>query len=171
MSLIDNESLNNGSPESLVRQQSLLHGANSRYLEVVGSNTYQNLNNPTTEQLKKCFGIKHFFGNVIYDTNDFIHSNADKLCDDIVAIFHKSTCSFGFVTHLFGAELRVLKNKGSIPLGLKFRVSPIPHFEYNNVESVSTFTQDFHSRLDYLLRTLVHARPHFIRCIKVLILV
>jgi dachs protein len=31
---------------------------------------------------------------------------------------------------------------------------------------VSTLTQDFHTRLDNLLRTLVHAKPHFIRCIK-----
>lgn len=30
---------------------------------------------------------------------------------------------------------------------------------------MSTLTQDFHTRLDNLLRTLVHARPHFVRCI------
>lgn len=33
-------------------------------------------------------------------------------------------------------------------------------------EPVSTLTQDFHTRLDNLLRTLVHARPHFVRCIR-----
>ena len=32
-------------------------------------------------------------------------------------------------------------------------------------EPVSTLTQDFHTRLDNLLRTLVHAKPHFVRCI------
>lgn len=31
---------------------------------------------------------------------------------------------------------------------------------------MSTLTQDFHTRLDNLLRTLVHARPHFVRCIR-----
>lgn len=30
-----------------------------------------------------------------------------------------------------------------------------------------TLTQDFHTRLDGLLQTLVHCRPHFIRCVKV----
>lgn len=30
----------------------------------------------------------------------------------------------------------------------------------------STLTQDFHTRLDNLLRTLVHARPHFVRCLR-----
>ena len=33
-------------------------------------------------------------------------------------------------------------------------------------EPVSTLTQDFHTRLDNLLRTLVHAKPHFVRCIR-----
>lgn len=32
--------------------------------------------------------------------------------------------------------------------------------------SASTLTQDFHTRLDNLLRTLVHARPHFVRCLR-----
>ena len=31
---------------------------------------------------------------------------------------------------------------------------------------MSTLTQDFHTRLDNLLRTLVHAKPHFIRCVR-----
>lgn len=30
----------------------------------------------------------------------------------------------------------------------------------------SSLTQDFHTRLDNLLRTLVHARPHFVRCLR-----
>ena len=36
----------------------------------------------------------------------------------------------------------------------------------NGDEPVSTLTQDFHTRLDNLLRTLVHAKPHFVRCIR-----
>ena len=36
----------------------------------------------------------------------------------------------------------------------------------NGDEPISTLTQDFHTRLDNLLRTLVHARPHFVRCIR-----
>lgn len=36
----------------------------------------------------------------------------------------------------------------------------------NGDEPVSTLTQDFHTRLDNLLRSLVHARPHFVRCVK-----
>lgn len=36
----------------------------------------------------------------------------------------------------------------------------------NGDEPISTLTQDFHTRLDNLLRTLVHARPYFVRCIR-----
>ncbi|KFM58640.1 Unconventional myosin-VIIb, partial [Stegodyphus mimosarum] len=54
-----------------------------------------------------------------------------------------------------------------VPRGVSFRISPTAHTDLQNGdEPVSTLTQDFHSRLDNLLRTLVHAKPHFIRCIK-----
>lgn len=39
-------------------------------------------------------------------------------------------------------------------------------YRLNGDEPVSTLTQDFHTRLDNLLRTLVHARPHFVRCLR-----
>ncbi|OTF78491.1 Myosin X-like protein [Euroglyphus maynei] len=163
-SLIDYESINNGTAESLVAKQSSLHGSNSRYLEM--ANMYEN---DLTLRLRS-FGIRHFYGNVIYDTSDFIESNSDRLSDDVVTIFHKAQCSFGFASHLFGSELRVLKNRGMQPLGIQFRISPVhtPAPVANSKEPpTTTFTQDFHSRLDNLLRILVHARPHFIRCIKI----
>lgn len=39
-------------------------------------------------------------------------------------------------------------------------------FRLNGDDPVSTLTQDFHTRLDNLLRTLVHAKPHFVRCVR-----
>ena len=56
--------------------------------------------------------------------------------------------------------------------GALFRISPTsashPDHQLLNGsdEPVSTLTQDFHTRLDNLLRTLVHAKPHFVRCIR-----
>ena len=60
-----------------------------------------------------------------------------------------------------------------VPRGASFRISPTStsnqHLNtdtlLNGDEPVSTLTQDFHTRLDNLLRTLVHAKPHFVRCI------
>merc|ERR1719232_2164203 len=59
------------------------------------------------------------------------------------------------------------------PRGATFRISPTSTSHANGTidtllngdEPVSTLTQDFHTRLDNLLRTLVHAKPHFVRCI------
>lgn len=140
------------------------HHANLRYVEVA-NRVKPNL---IGERLNRCFGIKHFVSDVVYDTSDFLEANSDRLCDDIVAVFHKSNCSFGFASHLFGAELRMLNNKAQgQPRGIKFRVAPTVNLDAETLEPVTTFTQDFHTRLDNLLRTLVHARPHFVRCIKV----
>jgi len=53
------------------------------------------------------------------------------------------------------------------PRGVRFRISPTSHTDLlNGDDPISTLTQDFHTRLDNLLRTLVHAKPHFIRCVR-----
>ena len=54
-----------------------------------------------------------------------------------------------------------------MPRGVSFRISPTSSSDLlNGDEPVSTLTQDFHTRLDNLLRTLVKSKPHFIRCIR-----
>lgn len=58
------------------------------------------------------FGIRHFAGRVLYDTSRFLETNRDVVPDDIVSVFHKSTCNFGFATHLFGSELKALYSYG-----------------------------------------------------------
>lgn len=160
-SLLDNECANGGSPESLVDKIKSQHRTNGRYFGVESKSNF------VSNDVNVCFGIKHFVSNIVYNTTDFLESNSDKLCDDIISVFHKSQCSFGFASHLFGSELRILNSKGIMPRGVKFRVAPTSHLDQSCIEPVSTLTQDFHTRLDNLLRTLVHARPHFIRCIKV----
>lgn len=151
-SLLDGECVQGGTSATLVEKLKTQHISNGRYFNTNGVNE---------------FGIKHFVGNVVYSTVDFLESNCDQLADDIITVFHKSQCSFGFVSHLFGAELRILTAKGVMPRGVKFRVAPTSHLDQNSLDQMTTLTQDFHTRLDNLLRTLVHARPHFIRCIKI----
>ena len=51
------------------------------------------------------------------------------------------------------------------PTGGQFRASPTVAAALD-AAAASTLTQDFHTRLDNLLRTLVHARPHFVRCLR-----
>ena len=52
------------------------------------------------------FGIRHFAGRVIYDASDFMLNNRDLLPDDIVCVFSKQNCNFGFVSHLFAQEIK-----------------------------------------------------------------
>lgn len=142
------------------------HCTSGRYFEA-SSRSKSLPSHISSEQLSRCFGVRHFVSDVVYDTSHFIEANSDKLCDDIISVFQKSICTFGFVSHLFGGELRLLLSKKVFPCGLKFRVAPTSNLDQNNSSPASTLTQDFHNRLDNLLRTLVHARPHFVRCLKV----
>ena len=94
----------------------------------------------------------------------------------LIFLYHRSACQFGFATHLFGNEIKALASvtngASQVARGALFRISPTsashPDHQLLNGsdEPVSTLTQDFHTRLDNLLRTLVHAKPHFVRCIR-----
>merc|ERR550525_533820 len=153
--MLDVECSVRGCPETYVQKVKVQHKENSRLFE------------PQHCDLSRTFGIQHYAGRVVYDTTDFLGTNRDVIPDDLVSIFHKQSCNFGFVTHLFGTEIKALYSEETVPRGVSFRITPTSHSELlNGDEPVSTLTQDFHFRLDNLLRTLVHAKPHFIRCIR-----
>ena len=75
-------------------------------------------------------------------------------------MFSKDNCKFRFASHLFSTELCQAQEENISP-ETKFRISPVS----NESMSKTTFTQDFCSRLDGLLRTLVQTEPQFIRCL------
>lgn len=56
-----------------------------------------------------------------------LDTNKDVVPDDLVAVFHKQTCNFGFATHLFGSELKALYSVETVPRGVSFRISPTSH--------------------------------------------
>ncbi|PNF36413.1 hypothetical protein B7P43_G16544, partial [Cryptotermes secundus] len=154
LSMLDVECSIRGTAESYIAKVKVQHKQNPRLFE------------PKTLE-PRTFGIQHFAGRVVYDASDFLDTNKDVVPDDLVAVFHKHSCNFGFATHLFGSELKALYSVETVPRGVSFRISPTSHTDLlNGDEPVSTLTQDFHTRLDNLLRTLVHARPHFVRCLR-----
>jgi len=57
----------------------------------------------------------------------FPDTNKDVVPDDLVAVFHKHSCNFGFATHLFGSELKALYSAETVPRGVSFRISPTSH--------------------------------------------
>ncbi|KAK9736482.1 Myosin head (motor domain) [Popillia japonica] len=154
LSMLDGECSIRGTAEAYVAKIKVHHKHNSRLFDP----------KPIEPRI---FGIQHFAGRVVYDATDFLDTNKDVVPDDLVAVFYKHNCNFGFATHLFGSELKALYSVENVPRGVSFRISPTSHADLlNGDEPVSTLTQDFHTRLDNLLRTLVHARPHFVRCIR-----
>ncbi|XP_022108413.1 unconventional myosin-IXb-like isoform X2 [Acanthaster planci] len=113
------------------------------------------------------FTIKHFAGDVTYTANDFLEANHDVINDDVISIFQKHTCNFGFAGYLFAPELKALQ--GTSPKGFMFRISPSPPPSENSGKSeelASSLSQDFHVRLESLMKTLHQANPHFVRCIR-----
>ena len=151
--MLDVECSVRGFPDTYVQKVKVQHKENKKLFE------------PKHCDAHRTFGIHHYAGQVVYDTSDFLDTNRDVIADDLVSIFARSSCQFGFATHLFGNEI-----KAQLPRGALFRISPTSHPEMLNNgnidEPVSTLTQDFHTRLDNLLRTLVHAKPHFVRCLR-----
>jgi len=155
LKMLDVECSVRGCPETYVQKVKVQHKDNARLFE------------PQHCDITSTFGIHHYAGKVVYDATDFLDTNRDVIPDDLVAIFHKQSCQFGFATHLFGIEIKALYSEDTVPRGVTFRISPTSYSELlNGDEPVSTLTQNFHTRLDNLLRTLVHAKPHFVRCIR-----
>ena len=166
--MLDVECSVRGFPDTYVQKVKVQHKDNKKLFE------------PKHCDLNRTFGIHHYAGQVVYDTSDFLDTNRDVIADDLICIFAREHCQFGFATHLFGNEIKALHatNVASgfggsppSPRGASFRISPTStshpdHQLLNGDEPVSTLTQDFHTRLDNLLRTLVHAKPHFVRCIR-----
>lgn len=156
LSILDAECSKRGTAESYVAKIKAQHRNSQR------------LDRCTEPNDPRIFVIRHFAGRVEYDASDFLDTNRDVISDDLVSVFSaKHSCSFGFATHLFGTELRALYSQETVPRGMSFRIAPTSLTDLlNGDEPVSTLTQDFHTRLDNLLRTLVMSRPHFVRCIR-----
>ena len=68
------------------------------------------------------FSFFSFAGPVVYDTSQFLCTNRDVIPDDLITVFGKENCQFGFASHLFATELRNLQN--NYPRGACFRISP-----------------------------------------------
>jgi len=73
-----------------------------------------------------CFGVSHYGGNVIYDASSLLSSNRDTIPDDIICVFSRQNCNFGFATHLFTNDLKPQQGQTTAPKGVLHRISPTP---------------------------------------------
>lgn len=119
-----------------------------------------------------CFGVSHYNGNVVYDASSLLSINRDSITDDIICVFSRQNCNFGFATHLFTNDLKPQQGQTTAPKGVLHRISPTPAQEAQSPTGsvdvpLRTYSQGFQEKLDGLLKTLVQAKPTFVRCIKI----
>ncbi|XP_022697034.1 myosin-IIIb-like isoform X1 [Varroa jacobsoni] len=162
MSMCNVECSVHGSPDSFVENLTARHKNNPIFFRP---------STPHEAMSTTKFVVRHYVGNVTYDAAEFLDCNRDEIVDDLLCLFHKNSCTFPFVSNLFGAEMKILYSHNNMASGAKFRIcSPSPsawtNFDENRAEPISTITQDFLTRVDKLWRKLISAKPHFIRCIK-----
>lgn len=157
LSMLDAECVSGGNASTFVERVRSCHSSNSRLRDLA----------PAGDPLQ--FAVHHYAGTVTYSGEHFIERNRDVISDDIVCVFDKLSCQFGFASHLFSAELRAFAGVSAErkPRGVSVRISPTAQSDLlSGDEPATSLTQDFHARLHNLLRTLVHAKPHFIRCVS-----
>ena len=70
------------------------------------------------------FTIKHSAGDVTYNASEFVKTNRDVINDDVISIFQKHSCNFGFAGYLFAPELKALQGKIERGNGVIAQVNP-----------------------------------------------
>lgn len=133
LSLIDEESrFPKGTDESMLGKLHSAHGTNDFYVR------------PRLANNK--FGIRHYAGEVLYDSDGFLDKNRDALREDILGLLKESSNDFVYdlFEHYGGAAAN---NKSSS------RKKP-------------TVSHQFKESLSHLMQNLGAASPFFVRCLK-----
>lgn len=100
----------------------------------------------------RAFSIRHYAGEVPYDTNGFLEKNRDPLQTDIIQLLSSCTCQ---LLQLFASKML---NPSQKPAAFSQ-----PGALDTQKQSVGT---KFKGQLFKLMHQLENTRPHFIRCIK-----
>lgn len=98
------------------------------------------------------FGIRHYAGEVQYDTSGFLEKNRDPLPSDSVELLSSCSCQ---LPHLFASRVLEQSTKSASPLNHGAMES--------QKQSVGT---KFKGQVFKLMHQLERTKPHFIRCIK-----
>ncbi|XP_041473647.1 unconventional myosin-X-like [Lytechinus variegatus] len=120
---------------------------------------------------KHLFTIRHTSGEVRYSATDLLKRSRDVISDDVLTIFRRKGCNFGFASYLFAPELKLLQ--GNAVKGLLFRICPRPQISLESRTlpdpSIGSIPIDTHHRLTELLDSFTRqqAQFHFIHCIKI----
>ena len=102
------------------------------------------------QQVHGFFQVKHYAGDVVYDTSEFLAKNNDVPLTSVLAVsLRSSQCS-------------LMK---SLSQQLLSKSTPIER-NVNAKKQAKTTLQTFAKQLNSLIRTINQTQPHYIRCIK-----
>ncbi|KAI8557739.1 hypothetical protein RHMOL_Rhmol04G0033200 [Rhododendron molle] len=116
-------------------------------------NQHLNCNSCFKGERGGAFSIRHYAGEVLYDTSGFLEKNRDPLQSDTIELLSSCSCQ---LPQLFATNLLHQFQKPASPLHQIGVLDP-------QKQSVGT---KFKGQLFKLMKQLESSTPHFIRCIK-----
>uniref|UniRef100_A0A914XMV5 Myosin motor domain-containing protein n=1 Tax=Plectus sambesii TaxID=2011161 RepID=A0A914XMV5_9BILA len=107
--------------------------------------------------------VRHYGGRSIrYDCATIVATNRNRLTADLVSIFNKNTCNFGFVSYLFTSDVEACAAESNFEAKVVPYVGPAGH----TGTRPATFSEDFAYQIDSFLRAAAIGKLHFVHCIK-----
>ncbi|XP_011472695.1 unconventional myosin-VIIb [Oryzias latipes] len=112
------------------------------------------------------FGIRHFAGEVYYDSQGFLEKNRDAFSSDMIQVVEASTNKL--LRQTFQNELSSSSKtiKSSSNPRMVITMSKSSTNKTPEKKRVPTLIGQFRQSLDSLMKTLSACQPYFIRCIK-----
>ncbi|XP_029285210.1 unconventional myosin-VIIb [Cottoperca gobio] len=152
MALIDEESnFPKGTDTTLLQKLNQVHGKGDIYI-------------PPKNNYETQFGIKHFAGEVYYDSKGFLEKNRDALSSDLIQLVETSTNKL--LKQAFHDVLSSSTMKSTVNPRMIITSANSSLRAADGKKRVPTLTGQFRQSLDSLMKTLTVCQPYFIRCIK-----
>ncbi|XP_029988616.1 unconventional myosin-VIIa [Sphaeramia orbicularis] len=153
LALIDEEShFPKGTDTTMLQKMNQFHGKGGIYL-------------PPKNNYETQFGVRHFAGEVYYDSKGFLEKNRDALSTDLIQVVETSANKL--LKQIFENVLSsaTVKSSTNPKMIIKPSVNSLRQVT-DNKKRVPTLTGQFRQSLDSLMKTLTVCQPYFIRCIK-----
>ncbi|KAM6921827.1 unconventional myosin-VIIb [Xenentodon cancila] len=155
LALIDEESsFPMGTDTTMLQKMNRVHGKGDIYIPPK--------NNHDTQ-----FGVRHFAGEVYYDSKGFLEKNRDALSSDLIQLVETSTNKL--LRKMFHSELASSSSTVKRTANPKMIITTSKNTVRQASDSkklVPTLSGQFRQSLDSLMKTLTACQPYFIRCVK-----
>ena len=140
--------------ESILKRNLRLKNANSHVLvtKINATLKAKNVNNT----LQNVFEIKHYAGSVIYNAQNLIYKNNDRIPDDLASFLARSSNKFladEILVNFFHKQNHTTDDSGRL------------NAHFNKKKSFTVLTK-FKKNLDNLIRELKTSEINYVRCVK-----